>query len=84
MNVNHKQILAWKISRLICYRTTNDVGISFDKFSTIGVHTTRIINVIQQIVVDITRSLLYTKQNIINILYSAFESLFGIEQSFIL
>ena len=84
MNVNHKQILASKIARLICYSTTHNIRITLNQFSTIGIHTARIIYVIQQIVVNVTRSLFNTKQNIINILHSSLECLFGIEQSLVL
>ena len=83
MNIGHKQVFARIIARLEADRTTHNVRIALHQVAAVGVHAVRIVEMLQQIIVNIARCLFHPQQDIIDTLYSAFQRLLSIEHGFL-
>ena len=84
MHIGHKQILTREIARLKGDGTTYNIRITLNQFATIHIHAFRLINMLQQIVIHITCTLLYAQQDIVDILHSTLKCQLGIAHSLVL
>ena len=81
MYIGHKQVFARIVAWLKGNGTAYDVGITLHQFPAVGEHAVGIVEMLQQVIVDITCRLFHTYQDVVNILNGALQRLLGIQYS---